>query len=67
MSIEEAARELKLAYIREHSQRYLTEAKQRGLNLEEALNELLWEEVAHDVSGAINGESTRLSFIRRSI
>lgn len=45
MTIEEAARELKLAYIREHSQSYLKEANQRGLNLDEALKELLWEEV----------------------
>lgn len=45
MTIEEAARELKLAYIRQHYQSYLKEANQRGLNLEEALRELLLEEV----------------------
>lgn len=45
MKIEEAARELKLAYIREHYTDYLKEATHRGLNLEEALNELLCEEV----------------------
>lgn len=47
MKIVEAANELKLAFLKENHQQLIKEYQARGLNIEEAIEEWLNEEVMH--------------------
>lgn len=62
MMIEEAARELKLSYTREYHDSFIKEANQRGLNFEEALTELLTEEVSHRRNRSYQRRITQAKF-----